>query len=334
MVKLLKDTTYKGGSKNWSKDKYINSIIAKKLRSVSGGYGNDTYHRKQIRVADDIENCCQWLKFKKKPNGNLKLHDTRFCKNRLCQICEKVRYNRESGRLFACVNQMQDYKFLVGTFTFKNVDCNKTNGAISDINYAWSKMKKYKDIHPYLKGAVKKVECKLSKDGKSNVHIHVLMAVSSSFYYGKNSLNHAQWSKLWTRAMKTDYSAEVYVQRKTSLKSLKKACNYLCKSYVVGDDNNNWSIKDIDKIIDITDGQYRKQLIVYSGVFRDVDRLVNAKYKNKKSTNTGKHRQYIHDNQDTVQAKNGTVEIADNNQTIETYTCRYQNGKFEYILKT
>lgn len=334
MVKLLKDTTYKGGSKDWSKDKYINSIIARKLRSVSGGYGNDAYHRKQKDIAENIETCCQWLKFRKQSNGNLKLHETRFCRKKLCQICEKVRYNRESGRLFACVNQMTSYKFLVGTFTFKNVDCNKTYKAINDINYAWSKMRRYKAIHPYLKGTVKKVECKLGKDGKSNVHIHVLMAVSSSFYYGKNALNHAQWSKMWTRAMRTDYSAEVCVQRKTTLKSLRKACNYLCKSYVAGKGKNDWSIKDIDKIIAITDGEYRKRMIVYSGVFRDVDKVVNAKYKRKQSTNTGKHRQYIHDNQNAVQVKNEPIEIADNNKTIETYTCRYQSGRFEYILRT
>lgn len=293
-MKKLKDLNVKGGDKNWTRAKFINALIAGELRITVEG--SDNWHYHQRKRADKLESCGNWLKYIVDDKGNKRLHDARFCHDRLCQICGMRRYNHESARLYHVVNYLKDdYKFMIGTFTIKNVECNKADNGVNEINYAWSKMKNYKAIKPYLKGTVKKVETPVGKDGKCNAHIHVLMVVSPSFFHGKNSLNHSQWSKLWTRAVNKGYAPELHVERKGSYKQLIKSCNYLTKSYLCNDENYGWKLKDIKKVVLIDDRTRRKHLITYTGIMRTTDKIINARFKRANRINTGKHVMYGRD---------------------------------------
>ncbi|TPR41198.1 hypothetical protein DY123_07590 [Apilactobacillus micheneri] len=316
-MKKLQDFNSKGDDKNWTNAKLVNSLIAQKARTVSDG--SEVYHFKQKRRAEELENCGSHLQYLIDRKGNKRLHNAKFCHDKLCQICNIRKYNHESARLYHVVKYLKNlHKFMIGTFTIKNVKYDRISNAIEELNYAWRKMQGYKAIKPYLKGTVKKVECKVGNDNKCNVHIHVLMAVSPSFFHGKNSLNHAQWSKLWTRAVNKGYTPELHVERKGSYEQLKKTCNYISKSYVFGD----WQLNDISRLIDIDNGTYRKHLIVYTGLLKETDNLINSSFKRKNKVSTGKYQTYgMNDNFDYDSA------------TIETYMYKKTNGKTDYYLK-
>lgn len=313
----LKDLSLEGDDKNWTNAKLVNALIASKLRTIKEG--DELWRYKQKKRANELDSCGNWLKYLIDNNGNKRLHDARFCHDKLCQICGARKYNHESARLYHVVNYLKElHNFMVGTFTTKNVPYDNINKEVNNLNYSWRKMRNYKAIKPYLRGTVKKVECKVGKNNKCNVHLHILMVVSPSFFYGKNSLTHSQWSQLWAKAVNKDYAPELHVERKGSYRQLKKTCNYIAKSYLYGD----WKLKDVNKVIKIDDQTRGKHLIVYTGLMRDADNKINASYKRKNRISTGKHSMY---------SKKDNFNY--NNTVTEVYGYKNIDGHFDYYKR-
>lgn len=307
-----------------------NTELCNQLRK-NRPYYSPKYIRKCLRLADELEHCSAWIKYKVDSNGNKKMFDTRFCRQRLCNVCKRVRYNHESARLYRTVklnNELHpNSKYMVGTLTIKNVSVDELSNAIKGMNYAWSKMSRYKAIAPYLLGTVKSIETPLGKDGKCNLHMHILMQVKPSFYAGKYSMTHSKWSMYWTRALNVKYTADTYVRRIHDTDRLYRTCNYITKVDTTAQKINWDDPEQVSKLIDIDDELYRKRLIIYTGTFKELDRVSNYRYKrqgrkNSKDNDSGKHESY-----------DQACDFNYNDCKVETYVYKNVNDTIDYYLK-
>lgn len=136
-----------------------------------------------------------------KAGDKLKLYQAHFCKVRLCPMCAwrrslKIAYHNkliveEANRQYGC-----GWIFL--TLTVRNVAGEELRPKISDMRYL---------------GYFRALEItKNHEEDTYHPHFHVLLPVKRS-YFGKNYIKQAEWTSLWKRAMKLDYTPIVDIRR-------------------------------------------------------------------------------------------------------------------------
>ena len=105
---VLVDKSASGKTRDWAKHKYENRFIALAYKEIDK------------RKAERMESCANWLAFVRKEE-TLRLHSARFCRVRLCPVCQW----RRSLKTFAQMSQVlstatsQGYQFIFLTLTVK-----------------------------------------------------------------------------------------------------------------------------------------------------------------------------------------------------------------------
>lgn len=330
-VTRLNDSYINGNAKDFAKYKQASENIARYLYRDESG--SPTYNRLQSRTSQAIYNCANQLHYLKDSNGNLRMQHTYFCHSSLCPLCENGRYNRDSYRLYKVITETDrrsialnliNPKYLFATLTMENVDTDGIKSAIEQLNYAWKKASNYKDIKPYIYGTIKRIEVVRAKDGTANVHIHMLMLVKPTFYNGKARLTHSQWSKLWSRALRQGYTADIKVSRlKTTQDAIQKARYMVKRNKDITDISSQSPDNVLRDIVEIDNGKYRKHLLTLTGVFKTVETMYQTRVRQpqKRNNNTDKHKEFtLMDEFDYSTAK------------PVTYTFDSLNGETDYYL--
>lgn len=111
---ILKDKNSRGKDRNWQQRKKQNMELAKALMEL--GYLNFS----------NVYQCAEVLKFQQTVEGQLKLKQTWFCKNKLCPICNWRRSMKYAWQTEQIVNEAiireSKGRFLFLTLTIKNVE--------------------------------------------------------------------------------------------------------------------------------------------------------------------------------------------------------------------
>ena len=178
------------------------------------------------RNFERIDDCSRMLEFVMRPDlekGRLfKLANARFCRVRLCPVCQWRKSLMWRARFFTAVPKiLKDYpnhRFIFLTLTVKNCPLEDLRETIAWMNKAWSKMTKRKKF-PAV-GWVKSVEVtkqkKKTHESKSALmahpHFHSVLMVPSGYFAGKNYLSQKAWCELWKSCLGVDYQPTVHVQ--------------------------------------------------------------------------------------------------------------------------
>lgn len=182
---------------------------------------------KWAEKARRLEQCASWTEFQRLPNGGLRLHDTSFCRVRLCPMCQW----RRSLKLGAQVRQVVEranaehitetgapWRWLLVTFTVKNVEGVDLGREIDRLHKAVNNMAKSKAWSGAVKGWLRATEVTHNTNQKStsydsyHPHLHMLLCVNSSYFKGKGYLTQKAWSALWAHYAGTDYTPVVDVR--------------------------------------------------------------------------------------------------------------------------
>ncbi|MCY7541169.1 protein rep, partial [Bacillus pumilus] len=175
--------------------------------------GAPYYGKKAEKVCD----CAECLAFKRdQETGRLRLYQAYFCKVRLCPMCAW----RRSLKI-ACHNKLiveeanRQYKlaWIFLTLTVKNVDGDHLKQTITDMMQGFRKLFQYKKVKSGTLGFFRALE--ITKNHEENTyhpHFHVLIPVKKN-YFGKNYIKQAEWTSLWKKAMKLDYTPIVDIRR-------------------------------------------------------------------------------------------------------------------------
>lgn len=218
---VLVDKSNSGKKRNWALHKLNSSYIAL------------AYEEIDPRKSERMKECAQWLAFKRKDDGSLNLHDARFCRVRLCPICQW----RRSLKTFAQMSKVLDvasaegYQFLFLTLTMKNCEAAELSDKLTHLLLSFNRLVKYKDVSKAVKGFYR--GCEVTHNvitDEYHPHLHVILAVGKSYFSGKTYISQEKWTELWQRALQVDYTPIVDIRKcKGGSKAIAEACKYAVK---------------------------------------------------------------------------------------------------------
>lgn len=231
--------------KPWDKHR-ANALTVQKL------YQDSDYQR----YADRINQCSKLLgfAFEAEDSGQFRyrLRDARFCRCRLCPVCQWRRSLMWRARFFQAVPKvMRDYptaKWVFLTLTVRNCEVSELRTKLKEMNKAWERLTKRKQF-PAI-GFVRSTEVtraydcydgskflgrhgstwvirweathkgktlRLEPTTEAHPHFHCLMMVPAS-YFSTGYVKQSEWTELWKQAMRIDYTPIVNVKAVKSKK--------------------------------------------------------------------------------------------------------------------
>lgn len=199
--------------------------------------GLATFHTPRVRVksgpavwldkARRLESCAQYVEFARADDGQLSLHTSSFCRVRLCPMCQW----RRSLKLGAQVRQVVEqanrqhitetgapWRWLMVTFTVRNVEGTDLGAAIDRIHKGLNNMAKSKVWRGAVKGWLRATEVTHNTNEKSaaydtyHPHMHLLLCVPAGYFSGKGYITQKGWVQLWQHYIGADYTPIVDVR--------------------------------------------------------------------------------------------------------------------------
>ena len=231
---FLKDESKKDA--HWDKKK----TISRKIADVFSLNGDNA----QIKKSKRVDCCSDYLLFgihkhRKLGSDVYKLKDARFCKVRLCPICQHRRCLVWKGRMHKAYPELRlnypDIRFIHLTLTVKNCHVNELKETLKMMSESFNRLKTRMTKNGTIVGFMRSVEvtremeycntCKCNYSKKSfcknrknhiytencHPHMHVLLAVPSNYFSGDNYLSKDKWSDEWKKSLKSDYKPVVWV---------------------------------------------------------------------------------------------------------------------------
>lgn len=236
----------------------------------------------KFKKASRVHDCAETLGFAIDQNGEKKLYQVWFCKSRLCPMCQwrrslKVTYELKQV-LNTAIEEYPKAKFLFLTLTVKNCTGTELKSTLKKLTGAFHKLSKYKKVTKNLLGYVRSTEITVNETDESyHPHLHVLLMVKSTYFKTHDDyITQNEWTELWKRAAKLDYTPMVNIKKiydkkgKGSLNSAAlEVAKYQLKSkdYLnddVDDETNLRHLKDLEEALAGT-RQYG-----YGGVLKEI----------------------------------------------------------------
>jgi plasmid rolling circle replication initiator protein Rep len=270
--KILQDTK-NGKEKPW-REKKIKSILLSESYSRLGWEGR----------AERTYFCGKDLNFLQCPNdGHKKLIGAKFCRDRMCPMCNWRRSRKLQGQIYQVVHEavkQKKMRFIFLTLTVRNPCADELEDTVKMILKGLHSLLQYKDVEEPVIGFVRNLEVRYNKKKDSyHPHIHVLLAVKPE-YFGKGYIKHKKWAELWQRACKLDYIPVVYV---TPVKKRDKKDEIADMAFEIG----KYIAKDSD-YIDVTDQETAdkvtstmamalkgRRMISFGKMFREIHKNLN-----------------------------------------------------------
>lgn len=250
----------------------MNNYTSKKLRNQEL-FDFLTGHMSQANLFN-IFNCGTYISFfadeslKKK-----KVNKSNFCKNRFCPLCSWRKARKDGLKISILLKYIQEelgYEFIFLTLTAPNVAGSDLSDEIKRYNKSFKNLMQLKEIKKITKGYVRKLEVTYNKERDDyHPHFHVMIAVNKSYFKSRDYIKRNKWLELWKECMNDSSITQVDVKKMNTSDS--NAIAEIAK----------YGAKDADYLIsqEVFDIFYRslkgKQLLTYSGAFKDALKLFN-----------------------------------------------------------
>lgn len=189
-----------------------------KLKSSAVSYAMDGYQKEFLKRSERMLECGSLLRFAVSKTGEKRLIGAQFCRDRLCPACQK----RRSLVVFhqvknVCLSLQSEYKtttYLMLTLTVPNVRSSELKSEITKMNKAWSSLIRKVEFKNAVWGWFKALEVTYNSVSDTyHPHFHILLAVPSSYFKGKNYITQNRWLELWQISMKNHSITQIDVRR-------------------------------------------------------------------------------------------------------------------------
>ncbi|MCE2250294.1 protein rep, partial [Streptococcus thermophilus] len=186
---ILVDKNSLGKERDWRGRK----ILSLKLADIF----KELQYKKTF--VERVISCGDTLQFIQNQDGNLKLYQAYFCKNKLCPMCNwrrSMKYSYQTSRIVdEAIKQSPKGRFLFLTLTVKNVEGKALNSTISQLTKSFDRLFKRAKVQRNLLGYLRSVEVTHNEnDNTYHPHIHVLMMVRPSYFQSKKDyITQKEW---------------------------------------------------------------------------------------------------------------------------------------------
>lgn len=316
-VEILSDKNSEGKERDWKGKKKRSLLMAQHHEAVE----------ELAKKAERMYDCGNYLVFKMK-HGRLKLYQAYFCKARLCPMCNwrrSLKIAFQNKKIVQVVNEREKVKWVFLTLTVRNVEGEDLKNTMDQMTKAFNRFTKYARFQKSVKGYFRAMEVTRNWDKESewygtyHPHFHVLLAVPND-YFGRNYIKQSEWTDMWQRAMKIDYTPIVHVAK---VKPKREATDFVevenemkkviaeqnaifeVSKYPVKDtdvirgnkvtDENIQTVEDLDKALAY------KRLISYGGLLKEIHKELNLE--------DAEDGDLIHVDEDSDEVANGAVDV-------------------------
>ncbi|MFZ2464766.1 MAG: protein rep [Caldibacillus thermoamylovorans] len=276
---VFQDFSKNGKDRKWRERKLKNIELAKRLEKL--GY----------RSFERVYQCAEVLNFIEQQDGTRKLYQSYFCKNKLCPICNWRRSMKYAYQAELVVNEAIERepkgRFIFLTLTVKNVSGDKLNRTLTKMTEGFRRLMMYRKVDKNVLGYLRATEVTYSDDlNNYHPHLHVLLFVRPGYFKGGQYLTQEEWTKLWAKAMKLEYTPIVDIRvvkpkkenmgKKDGLKkAILETAKYPVKPFDMEEDKNGqliiYSEETKLKITDdLIDGLHRKRQIGFGKLFKEI----------------------------------------------------------------
>jgi plasmid rolling circle replication initiator protein Rep len=235
--------------------------------------------------AERLAKCAAWMKFLEcRIDFFKKLIGANFCRDRMCPMCNWRRSLKLQGQIIKILHkaaEIRKMRYIFVTLTVKNMTGDELNEAITSMLKAFKRFIEYEAVDKHCIGYVRNLEITYNAERDDfHPHIHVLLAMDTSYFGGKSYINKMGWVELWQKAHRLDYSPSVYVKEvKTGAvdKPIWKAAAEVGKYSVEDSDyifESNQKLQD--KVINYLASALKgRRLISFGKMFRDLHKELN-----------------------------------------------------------
>lgn len=296
----LHDLRPNGTERPWAKWKREAQGLAD-IYEVLGCDPDNPQAAHDLDKARRVSECANYTEFQRHdPDGQhsgpwLTLHTANFCRNRLCPMCgwrRSLKMGSQAREVVAEANRQKvsrdgvAFKWLLVTFTVKNVTGPELGRTIDQLHKAAHNMAKTKRWKAAVKGWLRATEITHNTDVKSasfdtfHPHLHFLLCVNSRYFKSADYIPQKEWKAMWERAAGLDYDSQVNVkavkdlendttkESKTSLGgALAEVTKYVCKPQgVVTWENPEMAVRTVLVLDRMLDG---RRLTSWGGVLKE-----------------------------------------------------------------
>ena len=296
----LHDLRPNGTERPWAKWKREAQGLAD-IYEVLGCDPDNPQAAHDLDKARRVSECANYTEFQRHdPDGQhtgpwLTLHTANFCRNRLCPMCgwrRSLKMGSQAREVVAEANRQKvsrdgvTYKWLLVTFTVKNVTGPELGRTIDQLHKAAHNMAKTKRWKAAVKGWLRATEITHNNDVKSasfdtfHPHLHFLLCVNSRYFKSAEYIQQKEWKAMWERAAGLNYDSQVNVkavkdlendptkESKTSLGgALAEVTKYVCKPQgVVTWENPEMAVRTVLVLDRMLDG---RRLTSWGGVLKE-----------------------------------------------------------------
>ena len=296
----LHDLRPNGTERPWAKWKREAQGLAD-IYEVLGCDPDNPQAAHDLDKARRVSDCATYTEFQRHdPDSQhsgpwLTLHTANFCRNRLCPMCgwrRSLKMGSQAREVVAEANRQKvsrdgvAYKWLLVTFTVKNVTGPELGRTIDQLHKAAHNMAKTKRWKAAVKGWLRATEVTHNTDVKSasfdtfHPHLHFLLCVNSRYFKSADYIPQKEWKAMWERAAGLNYDSQVNVkavkdlendptkESKTSLGgALAEVTKYVCKPQgVVTWENPEMAVRTVLVLDRMLDG---RRLTSWGGVLKE-----------------------------------------------------------------
>ena len=235
-----------------------------------------------------VQECGNYLKFSLQQHQETseqrqKLKEANFCKFRFCPMCSWRRTRNITGQLLEALESIEakiSVSYLFLTLTTPNPKINDLKATVKHLNDSFKRMSQSKAYKNAILGHFKSLELLGDKtpDGEAHPHFHILLIVKKSYFTSRDYISQEQWTKMWGKALRADYTPIVHIQaikqkRNSKLTKLQSAVFEVAKYAVKHTELTSRSNDDFVEIIEQTK---RMRFFSTSGVLKEYINLIKA----------------------------------------------------------
>lgn len=315
-IEILKDADSRGKERDW-KGKKKRSLLMADHHEIA----------ELTKKAERMYDCGNYLVFKLK-DSRLKLYQAYFCKARLCPMCNwrrSLKIAFQNKKIIQTLNEREKVKWVFLTLTVRNVEGDKLKETMDQMTKAWNNFSRYAQFKKSVKGYFRAMEVTRNWDKESewygtyHPHFHVLLAVPTN-YFTKNYIKQSEWTSMWQRAMKLDYTPIVHVAKvkpKTESSDFVEIEDEIKKTiaeqnaifevskYPVKDTDvirgNKVTPENVQTVKDLDTALAYKRLISYGGLLKEIHKELNL--------DDAEDGDLIHIDENNDEVANGAVDV-------------------------
>lgn len=191
-----------------------------------------------------------------------------FCKNRYCPICQWRTSRAMFGHMCRIVSYLDsefpDYRYLLLTVTLVNTE--RLSDGLNAVMRGFNNLTHDRTWRKVVKGFLRSLEVTYKETNRTwHPHIHCIVAVDDKYFKG-DYLDHDTWRKLWERAARVSYHANVDIRavKGDKVKAIAEVAKYAVKPCSLDLD----SVNAVSAYSELIDSTYNRRLRSYGGIIR------------------------------------------------------------------